>query len=110
MPQTAFDRGAMARRHAKQQREIDPGLLSVFYLPGNAPDREIRLVAVNQLIADRADEALEPLDFGVDTGTEDEHKLLILDVTPRQWERIRQGSLPLPPNWSLDAFEECRER
>jgi hypothetical protein len=110
MPQTAFDRDTMAKSYAKQHLATDPGIRSVHHLPANAPEREIRLVEVNDLIADREDDALEPLDFGVDTGSPDEHKLLVLDVTPAQWDRIRQGSLPLPPSWSLADAEDCSER
>jgi len=97
-----FDRDAMARCYAKRHQETDPGLVCVYYLPTNAPDREIRFIEVNQLIADREDKTLEPLDFGVDSGTETAHKLLVLDVTPGQWDRILEGSLPLPCDWSLD--------
>jgi hypothetical protein len=28
--------------------------------------------------------------------------LLVLDVTPSQWDRIRQSLLPLPSSWSLE--------
>jgi hypothetical protein len=28
--------------------------------------------------------------------------LLVLDVTPSQWDRIQQLLLPLPPSWSLE--------
>ena len=58
---------------------------------------------VNELIAERNDDTLEPVDFGVDTGMDSEHKLLVLDVTPSQWDRIKQSSLALPAGWSLDA-------
>ena len=102
MPQTAFDRDAMAKWYAKQHHKTDPGIQSVYYLPTNAPEREIRFLEVNELIADINDDTLEPIDFGVDTGMEGEHKLLVLDVTPGQWDRIQQGSLALPQGWSLD--------
>lgn len=92
----------MARWYAKQHLKTDPGIRSVYYLPTNAPVREIRFLEVNELIASRNDDSLEPLDFGVDTGMESEHKLFVLDVTPSQWDLITQSSLALPPGWSLD--------
>lgn len=104
MPATQFDRDSMAHWYAKRHIETDPAVLAVYYLPTNAPDREIRFIEINELIADRNDDTLEPVDFGVDTGTESEHKLFVLDVTPTQWDRIRQASLALPPGWSLDSF------
>ena len=108
MPATQFNRDSMAGWYAREHLKTDPGIVSVHYLPKNAGEREIRLIEVNNLMGDRNDEALEPIDFGVDTGMDTAHKLLVLDVTPRQWERIRAGELSLPGNWSLDdavAFE-----
>jgi hypothetical protein len=91
----------MARWYANQHLRTDPGIRSVYYLPTNAPEREIRFIEINELVADRNDDALEPIDFGVDMGMESEHKLFVLDVTPRQWDRIRQSLLQLPQGWSL---------
>lgn len=99
----------MARWYAKQHLKTDPGIRAVYYLPTNAPDREIRFVEINELVADRNDETLEPIDFGVDTGTKSEHKLFVLDVTPSQWDRITQSSLALPQGWSLDDAERFEQ-
>jgi hypothetical protein len=63
------------------------------------------LIEVNELVADRNDDTLEPINFGVDRGMEPEHQLFVLDVTPNQWDRIRQSLLPLPGNKSLDHAE-----
>ncbi len=102
MATISFDRDAMARWYAKQHLKTDPGVREIHYLRKDAPDREIRFVEINDLIVEMVDEALEPVDFGVDTGSEYEHKLLVLDVTPGQWASIRQGKLALPPGWNLD--------
>jgi hypothetical protein len=101
MPATLFDKTAMAQWYAEQHLKTDPGIRSVYYLPTNAPEREIRFVEVNELIGDRNDDTLEPIDFGVDTGNESEHKLFVLDVTPSQWDRITHSLLSLPKDWSL---------
>jgi hypothetical protein len=102
MPATQFNRDSLAQWYAKQHIKTDPGIRSVYYLPANAPDREIRFIEINELVADRNDDTLEPIDFGVDTGMETEHKLFVLDVTPSQWDRIRQSRLALPNGWSLN--------
>lgn len=102
MPATQFDRDSMARWYAREHLKTDPGIEAVYYLPANAGAREIRLVEVNKLIGDRSDNALEPIDFGVDAGMESAHKLFVLDVTPEQWDRIRTQELGLPGNWSLE--------
>jgi hypothetical protein len=103
MATTQFDRDSMARWYAEQHRRTDPGIVSVYYLPANADEREIRFIEVNRLIGDRNDDSLEPIDFGVDTGRESAHKLFVLDVTPTQWERIKASGLGLPGNWSLSG-------
>lgn len=102
MPATQFDRNSMARWYAQEHLKTDPGLITVHYLPQNAEEREIRLVEVNELLAERNDDILEPIDFGVDTGSDNAHKLFVLDVTPDQWERIQSGQLALPGNWSIE--------
>lgn len=93
----------MARWYASEHLKTDPGIAAVYYLPANAGEREIRLVEINRLIGSRNDNALEPIDFGVDTGLESAHKLFVLDVTPEQWERIRTRQLALPAEWSLEG-------
>ena len=103
MPPKEFNRDAMARWYAQEHLKTDPAITAVYYLPKNANEREIRFVEINQLMGQRTDETLEPIDFGVDTGTDSEHQLFVVDVTPEQWERIRIQQLPLPNNWSLEG-------
>lgn len=102
MPITRFDRDATACWYAHEHLKTDPGIVEIHYLPHGADEREIRFVEVNKLLGRRTDDILEPIDFGVDPGTENAHRLLVLDVTPDQWKRIRAGMLPLPGTWSLE--------
>ena len=97
-----FNREEIAGAYARRHLNTDPGIRTVYYLPAGAPEREIRFLEVNELMAVRENDPLEPIDFGVDIGGDDSHTLLVLDVTPAQWERIRRGELPLPYGWSLD--------
>ena len=101
MPVTQFDRDAQARWYARQHLKTDPGIVAVYFLATDAPEREIRFIEVNELIGEQIDETLEPIDFGVDTSMESEHKLFVLDVTPRQWDRIQDNPQLLPHGWSL---------
>jgi hypothetical protein len=101
MSTVVFDRDEVAEWYANQHLKVDVGLVSVHYLPGNCDTREIRLVEVNELLGDRTDESLQPIDFGVDMGTDEAHRLFVLDVTPEQWERLKTGDLCLPVNWTL---------
>ena len=97
-----FDRDSMARWYAEQHLKTDPGIDSIHYLPTKAGEREIRLIEINKLIGDRTDDALKPIDFGVETGSDHAHKLYVLDVTPEQWDRIHSRELELPNGWSLE--------
>jgi hypothetical protein len=98
---SAFDRDSMAVFYAKRHKATDGSISEIYHLPKGAPPKEIRLVEVNGSILGTA--SPEPIDFGVDGGTENEHKLIVLDVTPEQWGEIRGGSLTLPPGWKLDG-------
>lgn len=98
-----FDAHAWAQRYANEQRITDPGFEVAYYLPKDAGEREIRFVVVNSLIGERTDDApMEPIEFGVDRGSDTEHRLLILDLTPGQWDRVQRGGLALPTGWSLE--------
>jgi hypothetical protein len=105
-----FERDAIAHWYARQHLYTDPGIRTVNYLPENAPDREIRLIEVNDLMGEADDDVLAPVNFGVDLGKEVEHALFVLDVTPSQWERIQRGELELPPGWSLENSTSYHSR
>lgn len=102
--ETRFDLNGFMKWYANRHYEIDPEVKVIYYLPKNAPPREIRFLEVNGLISEMT--PLEPIDFGVDTGGESAHTLNVLDVTPSQWKRIQAGVLPLPNGWSLEDFQK----
>ncbi|MFO0964796.1 MAG: hypothetical protein U0793_04300 [Gemmataceae bacterium] len=96
-----FDRDRLADWYAHRHFQTDAGVEAIHYLPANAPEREIRLLEVNRLIAETTPP--EPIDFGVDTGNANGHTLFVLDLTPAQWLAVQHGNLPLPAGWSLDG-------
>lgn len=98
---TQFNRDSWATLYASKHLQTDPGIQKVLYLPSEAPEREIRLVEVNDLLAVRDGDVSEAIDFGVDIESPNGHTLKVLDVTPSQWERIQKDELPLPSGWSL---------
>lgn len=97
-----FNRDSWASWYAEQHLNTDSAIEKIFYLPTNADEREIRFVEINTLIGDRTEDSLEPIDFGIDMGTDNAHKLIVLDVTPAQWQQIQSATLSLPDGWSLD--------
>ncbi len=103
MSENGFNRDGMAKWYASRHLNTDPGIREIYYLPIDAPEREIRLVEVNELIADRNDDSVEPIDFGVDIAGSPNHKLVVLDVTPAQWQRIASQQLRLPEGWTLNG-------
>lgn len=105
---TAFDRDRLAIWYANRHMDVDDGVVQIYHLPKGAPPREIRFLEVNRLISETT--APEPIDFGVATDVDDAHTLLVLDVTPAQWEAIQDGDMPLPPGWTLDDSQELRRR
>ena len=107
---TTFDRDSLAQWYARQHLKTDPGITAVYYLPTGADERDIRLVEVNTMIGERQDEALAPIDFGVDRGEDTQHSLVILDVTPLQWQKIQAGSIHLPAGWFLVDVRKLSDR
>ena len=98
---TAFDRDGWARWYAERHQKTDPGIGDIFYLH-DAPEREIRLIEINEMLTDRDDDPLEVIDFGVDSEGPTAHRLIILDVTPKQWAKIENQEVQLPEEWRLE--------
>jgi hypothetical protein len=103
MAEHQFNRDSMARWYATRHMRTDPGIQTIYYLPTGAPEREIRFIEINGLIAVRDKYPLEPIDFGVAIGGAEGHILMVLDVTPAQWEKVNKRELELPKDWSLDG-------
>lgn len=103
-----FDRDGMAKWYARRHLATDDAILGIHYLPEGAPAREIRLIEVNKLVAERT--PMEPIDYGVDVGGADPHTLYVLDVTPNQWEMITNRDLPLPSGWTLEKSVPVAKR
>ena len=104
----AQDRDHLARWYAARHMETDQGVLSIRYLPTDAPPREIRFLEVNGMISETS--TPEPLDFGVDIGSDNARSLYVLDVTPDRWKSIQSGVMPLPNGWTLDGSRELGGR
>jgi hypothetical protein len=94
------NRDEVAAWIAKKHLAVDPGITDVLYLPGKAPEREIRLIEANTLLTALPDEEVTPVDFGLSVEGLN-LKLLVLDVTPDQWKEMAEGKSQLPPGWTL---------
>lgn len=85
---------------AKKHLAVDPGITDILYLPGTAPEREIRLIEANTLLTAVADDEVTPVDFGLNVEGLN-FTLLVLDVTPDQWKEMAEGKAQLPSGWTL---------
>ncbi len=81
---TRFDRDELANWYAVELLKADPGVRAISSLWDHAPDREICFLEVSDLMVDRNDDVLKPLDFGVNVGSAVEHKIFVLDITPSE--------------------------
>lgn len=98
-----FPRDSWARHYAKRHLETDAAVDRIYYLPADAPEREIRFLEVNHDIMEMPPDL--PIDFGVDRGGNDEHRLFVLDLTPNQWNLLQEGKISLPTGWTLDGYQ-----
>jgi hypothetical protein len=105
---TAPDLGSLAKWYAQRHMDIDSGVERILYLPTGAPPREIRFLEVNGMISETT--PLEPIDFGVDVGSDNAHTLYVLDVTPGQWAAIESKHMDLPDGWTLIGSQELARR
>ncbi len=99
----AFSPESWARSYAKSHYETDPGITDIFFIPSEPGEREVRLVEVNDQLAERAADPSEAWILTIDDEGQVPHKLAIVDVTPNQWIKILSGQLSLPTGWSLSG-------
>jgi hypothetical protein len=90
---------------ARQHFAIDKGITRIVYLPTGAPEQEVRLVEVNALANLPENAPVEAVDFMPDIEGIP-YALFVADVTPRQFDAIMSGQLPLPNGWQLDGSQE----
>jgi hypothetical protein len=94
------NRDQVAEWIARKHLAVDPGITDILYLPTDAPPEEIRLIEANSLLAALPDEDISPMDFGLNVECLN-FKLLVVDVTPSQWNRIVEGRSAIPQDWNL---------
>ncbi len=105
-PKPGVTRDEFAHWIARRHLAADPGLRAVLYLPSNAPPNKVRLLEINMLLSlpDKP-EPIEPFDFSPDIQGLS-FVVLVADITPDQWQAIRDKKLALPDGWSLDGCVE----
>ena len=83
---------------------IDKGITKILYLPAGAPEKEVRLLEVNELATIPENGTVQAFDFMPDIEGVD-YTLFVADVTPKQLDAITHGKLPPPTGWRLDGYQ-----
>jgi hypothetical protein len=100
-PPPGSDRGRIAEWVAKLHMSTDGSIRQVYYLPTDAPPREIRLLEINERISAPEDQP-EPLDFGLEVAGLT-LRLSVADVSKDQLEKMKQDPSNLPPGWKWEG-------
>lgn len=107
VPQCGMSQVDFAHWIAHQHYAIDQRISRIFYLPTDAPEKEIRLLEVNTLVRLAENETAGTIDFMPDIKGLD-YTLLVADATPSQYDAIIRGELALPSGWCLQGAQEIR--
>jgi hypothetical protein len=86
---------------ARAHQSTDPGIQAVYRLQAadeDAPGEPVKLLEVNENTVERG---VEPIRFGPDPDGGVPFASIVVDVSPREFEQIRTGRLPLPHGWQL---------
>jgi len=86
----------LARKHFQLEEGIDR-----FIWFKNGEQDEIRLIEINRNGIPEG--AVVP--FYLEPTEEAPLPILIGDITPDEWQKVRQGIIPLPEGWSLENSE-----
>ncbi|WP_159397892.1 hypothetical protein [Sorangium cellulosum] len=91
----------VARQLAAAHRHADPATTTVKYFPSHA---EVRLLEVSAA-APTTGEIL-PFQFEPDRANGVDYPSIVILLSPAEWARVENGSLPLPAGWDLDQAED----
>jgi hypothetical protein len=86
----------LARKHFHLEKGIER-----FIWFKNGEKQEIHLIEINQNTIPEG--AVIP--FYLRPTSERPLPILIGDITPDEWEKVKNGLMPLPEGWSLDHIE-----
>lgn len=97
-------RDEAARRLALMHYEIEPGMFKIFRIRTEEPAEEkheepIKLLEVNEATVPTG---ILPLKFGPLPEDGIDYPSIIVEVTPAEYEALRQGRLQLPGHWRIE--------
>ena len=97
------DKGAVAQRLAQAHYSVEPGVMRIFRVVGDAaqendPREPIKLLEVN---SDTVPAGILPVYFGPHNASGILYPSVVIEVTPEEYELISRGQLTLPNGWAL---------
>jgi hypothetical protein len=81
----------------QSHREVEPNLLRVYFYRDPA-GREVRLVEIVEG-SPSAEEVL-PFRFAPDESRGVRYPVVIVELSPEEFDRVERGALPLPAGWT----------
>ncbi len=100
-------RAAFAKWLAREHLVFDKRLTLVVYLPGGAPEDEVRLLEVNTGLYPEPGNPIVPVET-TPAVTDLQFRVWVADVTPDEWDQIQANPGLLPPGWSLEGRQTIR--
>lgn len=98
-----ISREEAARRLASFHYEFEPDMQEIFRLRGpderNGAEEPIKLLEINSATIPSG---ILPLGFGADPHGDVPYPMIIIEITPEEFEAVKSGRLPLPEGWVLD--------
>lgn len=96
------DKDETARILAESHYRTDTTIVNIVRLTAadeaeRRPEEPVKLLEVNEATV----EGLFPLGFDADPEHDINHASVIVEVTPNDFEKIRQGEIELPNGWQL---------
>jgi hypothetical protein len=105
-PPKGKSRDEVAAWVARNHLIADFGIREVWYLPGEAPPEEIRLLELSDWLGGTKSQA-EAIDFGLDVEGA-RFRLSVADIPSEQFDLIKKDPSRLPSGWSLDESRVWR--
>lgn len=96
-----LDKQQSAQKIARLHRDSEPGIIHVYRLISaneNDPREPLKLLEVNR---DTIPAGVSPLLFPPHPSSGLQYPLVIIDVTPDEFEQIKRHDLSLPEDWEV---------
>lgn len=96
----------LAQQLASLHYEDHPGISRIFRVltadtsSEEKPDEPIKLLEVNE---DTIAAGIQPLRFGPDPSGGVPYPLIVIELTPEEFEQLNRGGLELPKPWRLGS-------